>query len=316
MTPAATLHALSGSPAIDHASDVTAVCWVCGTEQARTLPLKKWQASKSATQEKSRALHASRVCEACVWSCMWVPPPGMEKPAKGRGPNLCLYTHLHDERGYSYENKASKPAILLWLRGPKVGAWFACIADSGKKQTVPFAQTNHTGVVAGMVRFEDRDVRIPGGAGGWLIVDECAALLTAGATKGEVSSGDYRPSTYERCAAMVRGFETAHGRARRGSAWFDLVVWLAQRDEEAVAVRQKAEKDEAKRRRGADRRDGKRGAVASGAVPKRRRQRAEALEPDRGQDEVRAADERESVGVGRGDGEEPVSVSDKQLGLF
>lgn len=316
MTPASIMHALVGSPAIDHAEDDPALCWVCGVVQPRTLPLKRWPASKSATQEKSKALHATRVCEPCVWSCMWVLPPGMEKPAKGRGPNLCLYTHLYDERGYRYENKATKPAILSWLREPKHGAWFACIADSGKKQTVPFSQMNHAGVVAGMVRFEDRNVRMPSSVDGWRIVDECADLLTAGATKGEVESGEYRPGTYERCAATVRAFESEHARRARGSAWFDLVVWLAQRDEEAVALRQKAEKDEAKRRRGASKRDGKCGASATGAVPQGRGQRAKALDADRGPHEERAPDIGEPVGVGRGDGEEPIAVSDKQLSFF
>jgi hypothetical protein len=69
-----------------------------------------------------------------------------------------------------------------------------------------------------------------------------ASLLTAGATKDEIDRGDYRSQTWIRCEASVRTFEAVHS-CERHSAWWSLALWLAQRDEEAVAARLAAEKE-------------------------------------------------------------------------
>jgi hypothetical protein len=72
----------------------------------------------------------------------------------------------------------------------------------------------------------------------------------AGATKEEVERGDYTLSTLLRCESVVRAFEARHAHLR-GSGWFALVVFLAQRDEEAVAARlarETAARDEKKAR--------------------------------------------------------------------
>src|SRR5690606_32867895 len=146
----------------------------------------------------------------------------------------------------------------------------------------------------------------------------------------EITRGEYRPETWLRCRDLVRAFEGAYAPLRGGS-FFDLVVWLAQRDEEAVAARQEmeraaktakkeAERGKSKADRGAGRapenEDGKRAARAEGGLPRGRRKRADALDADRVEVAGRDQDERERGGVDQRDEARPANREHEQLSLF
>lgn len=328
LTASRTLHALAGSPAFAGAEALEDAghCYICAERVERGMPVRKWSGSKTTDQNKARCMGAEYVCEACLWSCSWVVPPGHAPPEPGKkGVNLCLFTHLYDAGAYVYAHKGHKPTIRDWLRAPKRGPWFAAIADTGKKHTLPWAPMN--GGPHGAVLFEEAEIDLPRDDAGWRVLDDTAALLTAGATKDEIMRGDYRPQTWQRCMRDVQSYEAAHA-SLRGSAWHRLIVWLAQRDEDQVAERQAAEKEQkdAKKKHKSATQRGRKGATAevhgerdpgaARAVPRQRRQRAQALDADRGQDPGGGASVRDATGVGEQAEERPTDPADKQLALF
>lgn len=125
------------------------------------------------------------------------------------------------------------------MRAPKVGESFACVADTGQKHLLPWAPINSRGARDYRVLFEERMVSV----GDWALVDALTLLLTAGATKEEIGRGDYGPRAWDLCGAALRVFEAAHASERAGG-WFELALWLAQRDEAATEARMAAEKAE------------------------------------------------------------------------
>jgi hypothetical protein len=305
------LFRLAGSPPQDRAQDVAAQrCRVCAALTERAVPYERWQGSDYTDQNKLRYIAGTHVCEPCVWAHAWNPPPDQPPAAPGtRGVNLRLFSHLYDSRGYRSANKADKALIRTWLCAPKVGPWFCAVADTGQKHVVPWTTPNLDPYV-GVVRFEERDVVIDSRiTRDW--IDATIELLTAGATKAEIEAGVYRPETWLRCGGLVREYEARFG-AERGSGWAELTLWLAQRDEEAVAERLIAEKQakaekaakaprEVKNGRGQARSSDRssRGSVdgSSRGVPRGRRQRAETLGADSRPSEARDADQRENQRV-------------------
>ena len=325
MTPARILHALAGAPEVDGCAPVEPCrCYMCAAPTERGAPVRRWMGSTFTDQPRCACPSSDVICEACVWACSWVVPPGHEPPPPGKkGVNLRLFSHLYDAGEYRYANKADKPSIRAFLRAPKRGPWFAAIADSGQKHTVPFAPLNLG--AHGSVLFEEAVVELPDAAG-WRVLDDAIDLLTAGATKDEITRGEYRPETWLRCRDRIEAFERDHG-ALRGGAFFDLVVWLAQRDEVAVAERQAAEKAAraAKKEKqhgrskkaGAPRRNGRGSARAEGGVSRRRpKASAEALDADRGADALLGQDVGDARGVGDGDEARIADRNDEQLALF
>jgi hypothetical protein len=165
------------------------------------------------------------------------------------GGNWRNYSHLFEENWYApplpdktvvtnYCNasKGEKPTILSFLERDHMGVWFAAIADSGQKHVVPWAPLNGPGK-GGLVIFDESFVDIPEDLG---LVYQIRHLLTAGASKDEVTDGDYRSQTWMRCRRDIDSFEEENG-GERGSEWFALALWLAQRDEAQVETRLAAE---------------------------------------------------------------------------
>lgn len=324
-TPARILHALAGAPEVDGCATVDQCrCYMCAAPTERGAPVRRWMGATFTDQPRCACPSSTVICEACVWACSWVVPPGHEPPPPGKkGVNLRLFSHLYDAGQYRYANKADKPAIREFLRKPKRGPWFAAIADSGQKHTVPFAPMNLGS--HGSVLFEDAVVDLPDAAG-WRVLDDATDLLTAGATKDEIARGEYRPETWLRCRERIEAFERDHG-ALRGGSFFDLVVWLAQRDEEAVAERLEREKEakkakEAKKRgrgkkAGTQDGDGRGRARAARGVPRSGSQAsAQALDADRGADALLGQDVGDARGVGNGDEARSPDRNDEQLALF
>lgn len=239
---ASIMHLACGSPVVAEATDIAVTaCWHCGGETTRGVRVADWMGASFTGQNRIRAPQSEYVCEACIWvmSRASAVPGRPAQPGQACGPNFRNYSHMLDERGYVNASKGEKPAIREWLRAPKSGAWFAAIADSGQKHVVPYAPIN-TSPVGGRVQFEEDVCALPRDDSGWGIIDVTSDLLTAGATKESVTSGGYTPGEWQRCGPLIRTYEQRVA-SLRGSVWFRLVVWLAQRDEGAVATRMAAE---------------------------------------------------------------------------
>lgn len=209
-------------------------CWVCsGATGGRGMPVARWDGANFTGQTRIRYPGGQAICEPCLWVM------ARATPVPGKTGNWRNYSVLY-EHGHApvIASKGDKPVLRAWLRAPRQGPWFAALANSGQKHVVPYVPLNRGG--SRRVLFDEELLDLPSSEAGWAIVDELTALLTAGATKEEVERGDYGTGTIRRCEASVRAFEARHGRLR-GSAWFGLVVFLAQRDEEAVAARLAAE---------------------------------------------------------------------------
>lgn len=242
-TPAATLHAIAGSPTQDGCESHSALCVVCAQPSPRTARYDDWQGATFTDQSKLRGHGLSdRVCEACVWAHSWVVPPGHPLPERGKkGVNLRLFWHAYDEGGepsYVYGNKGDKATLRAWLRAPKRGAWWCAIADSGQKHTLPWTRVNAAGSRGAVVRFEERDVVL----GSWSLLDRMTEALTAGVTKAEIEAQDYGPRAWSLAESHVRVL-MEFGQREGGSGWWSLALWLAQRDEEAVEQRLAAERE-------------------------------------------------------------------------
>lgn len=257
------LHRLMGT----HSADCVAAhgaCYVCGGSIVRGLPRSRWMGANFTDQNRVAVPVSEWVCEGCV-IVMAGRPPDTQR----------MFSHLVDGEHWLRCNKADKGRMRAWLRAvPKRGPWFAAIADSGQKHLVPWAPINHPSFV-GRVNFEGRIITL----GDWALVDEMAELLTLGATKEEMSTGNYGPRAWALCGARLRAFIA---RVEQRSGWFDLALWLAQRDEERVAVRLEAEKETKNaRRRGkgkaANPDSGDAARAARGVLPHGAGERSDAL---------------------------------------
>lgn len=313
------LHAHVGAPAFDGCvDDAIDHCYVCAGTSLRSMPIAKWMGDNFTGQAQCRAPMSDRICEACAWAMAGRPPD-----------TLRMYSHLFDGREYLRLNKGDKPAMRAFLRRHHDTEWFAAIADSGKKHVIPWAPVNQPGR-KGRVRFEDGDVTLPRSEDGWAMVDEIAALATAGAPKSEIESGDYSPRSWTLCRAAIESFERRWKSERHG-AWFRLAVWLAQRDEVEAQARMdqekadKAEKKGAKRGNKTDGRgarataDANGGGLARGAEALPHGVRVdgvdEALGPPVERDADRDKNDVEPRGVGVDDGAQASSAGPAQLGL-
>lgn len=299
MTAARDVFRVAGSPPQEGCEDVAAACVVCARDWSRTHAYKRWQGASFTDQNKLMGHGLSdRICEPCVYAHSWTAPPGYLPATDGkRGVNLRLFSHLYDERGYVFANKGSKPVIREWLRGPKRGAWWAAIADSGQKHVLPWARVNTARMRGnGIVRFEQRDIVI----GNWIMADVMRDLLTAGVTKAELETGQFTPRAWQLAETLLRAFEREYG-GERGGGWYELALWLSQRDEDAVQARMALEKEAKNAGRSKGRRsEGRGGGDAVGdsrGVSGERHQRDQALGPVARPDVDGTAHERERRGV-------------------
>jgi hypothetical protein len=306
----------AGSIPVDGCVSAAGRCYVCAGEITRGMPVTDWMSTNNTDQNRARSPASTHVCEACCFVHSRIAPvPGRPaKEGKKFGGNFRNYSHLWDERGYLNASKGEKPLIREFLARDHRGPWFAALADSGQKHVLPFAPMNGAGR-SGVVLFDEVRVPIPGDQS---LVGECASLLTAGATKEEIESGDYSARAWTLCGPALAAFESMHG-PHRGGAWFSLAVWLAQRDEAEVAVRQAAEKESSARRKAkgkaahAHRRASAR--VESVISGKPRSKYAQTLGPTPGADAGGGSHNGEPRGVGNKDAARPKPPGPKQLGL-
>lgn len=226
-------------------------CWICGSGCVSGRRVKEWNKASFTDQNHVRCPSSEWVCEACVYLMARLSPvPGRpSKPGKKFGGNFRNYSHLYDDGAYINCSKGEKPAILEWLRQWHGGPWFAAIADSGQKHVLPWAPVNPPGARRGSVLFDETLVMLPrSNAAGWTIVDRMVNLLTAGVTKDEIATARYTQRAWQLCGIdAIKRFERSYGQRHRGSGWFTLALWLAQRDEVKVAARIAVEKEAKKR---------------------------------------------------------------------
>lgn len=310
-----------GAPRMSQCENVVGMCWLCAGEMTRGQRVEKWAGASFTGQSRVRIPSATHVCEPCVFVCSRTSPVLGRPPKEGKklGGNFRNYSHLwNSESGYSNASKGEKPVILDFLMGHHPGAWLAAIADSGQKHVIPWTPVNPAGTRRGIVMFDEALVTLPD-AHGWRLVTEAADLLTAGATKEEIAGGDYRAQTWLRCEGAVRAFETNWAHERR-SAWFGLALWLSQRDEERVATRLAAEKEDRDRRKAEGKtQNAKRRGVAGntrGAPRKPKRQPAEALGADTDQNALSHEDHGDSGGMVQPHLPQATTAAIEQLGLF
>lgn|SRR5512145_125266 len=246
----------------------THVCEACVMLAARTFPVPGRPPGKCAVCEGSGTVSK-------------IPPKGKGSKAKigdpcpkcggsgeaSFGGNFRNYCHLYEEGwaapklpdgtsvpGYINASKGEKPLVLEFLRRKHADTWFAAIIESGQKHVVHHCPPNLAGE-GGTVLFEEELVTIPPGLA---LVNEMATFLTAGATKDEVSSGEYSQFAWLRMPELIREFEARNAKQRH-TGWFRLALWLAQRDESAVAARIEAEKAAEKERKAEAKRQAKEG---------------------------------------------------------
>lgn len=307
-----------GSPVRSECVEHSGICWLCGGAMARGELASSWAAKSFTGHGRVRVPAATHVCEPCCFVCSRIAPV-LGRPAKeGKkfGGSFRNYSHLWSEsEGYANASKGEKPLIRDFLSRKHRGAWFAAIADSGQKHVIPFAPVNPPGTRRGVVLFDEQIVAVPGDQS---LVKHTMDLLTSGATKEEILDGKYRQQTWLRCERSIQTFESAWSN-ERGSAWFGLAIWLAQRDEEAVKERLAQEKEERgrKAKRAAQNRND-RGAVGDKSrVPRKPKgKRAQELGGSTDPNARRDQDMREPGGVGNEHLPQPASASVEQLGLF
>lgn len=301
------LHAIAGSPSSEDAEPHDGLCRMCSMPMQRGQEFSRWSGSSFTDQNKVRRHDATHVCEACIWVHAWVAPPGYSGDVRegGRGPCLRVYSHLWHDGEYRYFSKGDKPAIREWLRAPKSGPWFACIADSGQKHLLPYTPVNLGGRGPALVRFEEETITLDP-LRFWRLFDAISALLNEGVTKAEIEGGDYRPKFLGALMEPIREFERAYGGVRQW-AGFRLALWLAQRDEEAYAARAAAKAGRPDR--GGDTRDAKR-------VSAKRSKPAKGVGPDPGPGAVGNPDERRGQGLGDKPCPQPQLAIAEQGSLF
>ena len=297
ITASQIIHRIGGSKSVDACGDVGAFhCWVCGGSSTRGQKRWEWSGANYTGQNKARCPESDYACEACV-VVMAGRPPDTER----------MWSHLVEGDSHVRVNKGQKPAMREFLRREHRAPWFAAIADSGQKHIAPWCVINVPNQPGGYVLFEETLVELPRDDAGWALIDEITSALTDGLTKEEISRGEYSARAWgligaERLLAL-EGRWSQH----RGGGWFDLAVWLAQRDEAAVQARMTREKEaksEAKRTgkgKVANAHRGGRARAAKRLPPDAGRERAQALDDHAGAHDCGSSADGEPGGVGDAD---------------
>lgn len=354
-TPPQIVYEAHGSPSVDGCEEAApSRCYICAGAVARGKPVREWMGSNYSDQNRVRCPLASHVCEACVYvhsrtSPVLGRPPGpcavckgtlkvQVVPKKGKakssksgedcqkcngtglqsaGGNFRSYSHCCDEVGYLNASKGEKHLLREFLSRDHKGPWFCAVADSGQKHVLPFAPLNGPGR-AGAVRFEEALVEVPDEHS---LIDEMIALLTAGVTKEEIERGDYYVRTMLHNVEPVRAFEANHGNAR-GSGWFSLALWLAQRNEDEFKRIEASRKEAKDARRKAAKKNGDANSGDAVGIPKRvparakREAPAELLEPTAGPSPSGSAPNDKRQRVGKSGSAKAADTKPKQGRLF
>lgn len=137
------------------------VCAMCAREVAETAAAKKWLEGKSFTDPAHLRARSDRVCEACAWACtgkgmdqvrMWTILARADRTLPASNPKAVFAAaHLH------FTSRADMRAVVETLADPPAGQWLVCVAESGQKHTLPYAQVNR-GAGRWRVRMDALDI--------------------------------------------------------------------------------------------------------------------------------------------------------------
>lgn len=299
-TPTQIVYEIAGSPELEGCVDTIGRCFVCRGEMTSGMPVQDWIGSNYTDQNRAMWPSATHVCVACVLVHSWTAPPGHAiKEGKKRPPNWRMFSHLwEDGHGYQTANKGDKPAIRRFIEREHKAPWFAAIADTGQKHVLPFTPVNGPGR-SGIVLMDELRVTVPSDVG---LIERMTGLLTDGTTKAGIETGRHHSGAFERLGSCLLEFERDDGRFR-GSGWFTLSLWLAQRDENEVQRRMAAEKEtkqharRRKARKAQDSDDGSDSPDPKRVPQKRVRQRPEALGTTRDEAPGGSVDQRDTGGA-------------------
>lgn len=275
-SPSQITHEAHGSTAVDGCDLASGACYVCCGSVARGKLVKDWLSTNFTDQNRCRSPLSTYVCEGCCYvQSRTSPVLGREaKEGKKFGGNFRNYSHFfEDGTGYANASKGEKPLLRAFLARKHAGIWFAAIADSGQKHVLPFAPLNGPGGRSGVVIFEEALVSVPDDQS---LIGEMITLLSAGVTKGEIETGEWYVRTLIENRDAAQTFNERHG-AQRGSGWFRLSIWLAQRDEEEFAAIDTARKEknaQRKSKKTAGNRNGGDAPSTAKRVPRERRRKA------------------------------------------
>ena len=222
----------SGSARNDECSDTPCVCWVCGGEAQRSIDKTKWLGASYTSQTRVKSWQSTRVCEPCVVihsRTSEVPgrPPKEGKKFGGNWRNYSVLVEIIEGKPLLVTaTKGEKGIIREWLQRAKRGPWFAAIAESGQKHVIPLAPMNEAG--QRIVQFEEQALNLPES---WELVQAIEDALTAGLSKEGIETGQYTVRQYQQFEGVIEHFESDWAQ-ERGSPWFDLALFLAQKRED------------------------------------------------------------------------------------
>lgn len=241
-------HGLANPPIDGCVTHALEPCAMCGGMSSNGMSQSDFIGPSLTDQSLFRSPTSLHVCSACVYvRGSHSPVPGRPpKDGKAFGGRFANYSHFIDESRYENASKGEKPKIVQWLSSNKSGHWGCVIADSGQKHLLPYAPLNPPGA-RGLIRFEEQVIQLPKDMS---LIGLVAQMLTLGATKEEIESANYSARAWELCGQSLLDFERDNARLR-GSAWFSLALWLAQRDEAIVSERIKRDADDRVKKRGA-----------------------------------------------------------------
>jgi hypothetical protein len=226
LIPSRILFELAGCPYQDGCFLKEFTCWLCGESSSNGMLISNWKGANFVDQNKSKCYSSDMICECCIWTCSWVPPPGYDtSKVEKRGPNLRLFTHLwSDNYGYEFYTKKDKYLIFKWLCKKNKGDWFCAISDSGKKHILPWTPFNFSESIGSVIRFETDNIILKDF---WIdLVNDNSELLNVRITKNEILNCDYTYKSYLLNSELIFKYEKKWSNIRNSNL-FKVCLWLS-----------------------------------------------------------------------------------------
>jgi hypothetical protein len=157
-------------------------------------------------------------------------------PAAGKklGGNFRNYSHIVEivdgEVRYANATKAEPEIVTAFLQRAKEGTWYAAIAESGQKHTIPWAPPNPPGV-GGVVAFDDQLISVPHAPDRWELLPAIESLLLLGVPRGVILDGCWTVDLVRKHGEALRAFDVTWDH-ERGGGFFHLTLHLAKNKRE------------------------------------------------------------------------------------
>jgi hypothetical protein len=212
------IYAAAGSPDIDGLEAHEGDCFLCGAAMTYGVPAKFPPTFMD--YDKARAPHSTHICDGCAFTLVERSVELQEITGKDKPQRMRNYSHVVLGGAWRPLSKAQKRETYeALLQNPEV----AVIAVSGQKHLCFRAQP-------GWWQVEEQAMR-PDPQRLTEIMAIVQALYDAGFGKGEIESGQYAPYRIMRCGLEIWEPLEEAARPHRGSALFELAVYLVQKNE-------------------------------------------------------------------------------------